>query len=150
MVPISLCGRRAGLLCLLLATACHSDHPAELPQGQLVALRGTWLLEPEASHGDTLTYRPNTYRFRYRPGGRPGFRLGPAGRFVRYDVAPGGGLVAQEGTWTETSTGRLLIHLPEVEPAAPDYELEMLTYRRGVLQLRRLAQRPAVEVLRTR
>jgi len=135
---------------LLLATACHSDHPAELPQGQLVALRGTWLLVPEASHADTLVYRRNTYRFKYRPGGRPGFRLGPAGRFVRYDVAPGGGLVAQEGTWTETSTGRLLIHLPEVEPAAPDYELEMLTYRRGVLQLRRLAQRPAVEVLRTR
>ena len=135
---------------LLLATACHPNHPAELPAGNLAALHGTWLLVPEASHADTLAYRRNTYRFRYRPGGRPGFRLGPAGRFVRYDVAPGGGLLAQEGTWTETSTGRLLIHLPELEPAEPDYELEPLSYQQGVLKLRRLAQRPAVEVLRAR
>jgi len=133
---------------LLLAAACRPDHPAELPAGTLAALHGTWLLLPEASRADTLTYRRNTYRLRYRPGGRPGFRLGPAGRFVRYDVAPGGGLLAQEGTWTETTTGRLLIHLPELEPAEPDYELELLRYRQGVLQLRRLAQRPAVEVIR--
>ncbi|MEJ7665159.1 MAG: hypothetical protein WKG07_39375 [Hymenobacter sp.] len=66
---------------ILLLTACQSDseHPAGLPQGQLAALQGTWLLVPEASHDDTLTYRRNTYRFRYRPGGRPGFQLGPGG-----------------------------------------------------------------------
>lgn len=133
---------------LLGLAACQPNHPAELPLGMLASLRGTWLLVPEASHADTLTYRRNTYRFRYRPGGRPGFRLGPAGRFVRYDVAPGGGLLAQEGTWTETSTGRLLVHLPELEPAEPDYELELLTYKKGTLKLRRLAQRPAVEVIR--
>ncbi|MVN78197.1 hypothetical protein GO988_17855 [Hymenobacter sp. HMF4947] len=137
----------AGLLLLVLA-ACHPDHPAQLPAGTLATLHGTWLLVPENSHADTLAYRRNTYRFRYRPGGRPGFRLAPAGHFVRYDVAPGGGLVAQEGTWTETSTGRLLIHLPEVEPAEPDYELEVLSYQQGVLRLRRLAGRPAVEIIR--
>jgi hypothetical protein len=140
-------GRLAGLL--VLAAACHPDHPAELPAGRLAALHGTWLLVPEASHADTLTYRRNTYRFRYRPGGRPGFRLGPAGRFVRYDVAPGGGLLAQEGTWAEASTGRLLVHLPEAEPAEPDYELEVLGHKQGILKLRRVAQRPAVEVIRT-
>jgi hypothetical protein len=141
-------GGLAGIL--LLAAACHPDHPAELPAGQLAALHGTWLLVPEASRADTLCYRRNTYRFKYRPGGRPGFRLGPAQRFVRYDVAPGGGggLLAQEGTWTETSTGRLLIHLPELEPAEPDYELEVLGYKQGVLRLRRLAERPAVEIIR--
>ena len=139
-------GKLAGLL--VLVAACHPDHPAGLPAGRLAALHGTWLLVPEASRADTLTYRRNTYRFRYRPGGRPGFRLGPAGRFVRYDVAPSGGLLDQEGTWTETSTGRLLVHLPEVEPAEPDYELEVLAYKAGVLKLRRLAQRPAVEVIR--
>jgi hypothetical protein len=139
-------GGLAGIL--LLAAACHPDHPAELPAGQLAALRGTWLLVPEASHADTLTYRHNTYRFKYRPGGRPGFRLGPAQRFVRYDVASDGGLIAQEGTWTETSTGRLLIHLPELEPAEPDYELEVLSFKQGVLRLRRLAERPAVEIIR--
>jgi hypothetical protein len=64
-------------------------------------------------------------------------------------VAPGGGLEAQEGTWTETSTGRLLVHLPNLEPAEPDYELELITYKQGVLQLRRLTERPAVEVIRT-
>jgi hypothetical protein len=134
---------------LLGLAACQPNHPAELPLGTLATLHGTWLLVPEASRADTLTYRRNTYRFRYRPGGRPGFRLGPAGRFIRYDVAPGGGLLAQEGTWTETSTGRLLVHLPEVEPAEPDYELELITYKQGILKLRRLAQRPAVEVIRT-
>ena len=140
-------GWPAGLLAL--AAACHPDHPAGLPSGRLAALHGTWLLVPEASRADTLPYRHNTYRFRYRPGGRPGFRLGPAGRFVRYEVAPGGGLEAQPGTWTETTTGRLLVHLADLEPAEPDYELELLRYQGGVLQLRRLAERPAVEVIRT-
>ncbi|GEM_PF-910440 len=142
-------GRLASLLLLLLA-ACHSEasHPPELPTGTLAALRGTWLLQPEASHADTLTYRRNTYRFRYRPGGRAGFRLGPAGRFTRYDLVPSGGLLAQEGSWTETGTDRLLIHLPEIEPAEPDYELEVLSYQNGVLRVRRLPARPVVEVMR--
>lgn len=126
--------------CLLLLTACHSDpRVAELAKGQLAALRGTWLLVPEASRADTLTYRRNTYRFRYRPGGRPGFQLGPAGRFIRYDVAPGGGLLAQEGTWAETGNGRLRIHLPEIEPTEPDYELQLLANQKGVLKLRRMS-----------
>ncbi|QKG58728.1 hypothetical protein GKZ68_20095 [Hymenobacter sp. BRD128] len=146
MVSVSRLGGLAGIL--LLAVACHPDHSAELPAGQLAALHGTWLLVPEASRADTLSYRRNTYRFKYRPGGRPGFRLGPAQRFVRYDVAPGGGLVAQEGTWTETTAGHLLIHLPELEPSEPDYELEMLDYKQGVLRLRRLSERPAVEIIR--
>lgn len=118
----------------LLLAACHAEHPAGLPAGTLASLPGTWLLVPESSRADTLTYRRNTYRFRYRPGGRPGFRLGPGGRFIQYDVAPGGGLLAQEGTWLETRPGHLLIHLPEAEP---DYELELLRYQQGVLQLRR-------------
>ncbi|MDJ0364790.1 hypothetical protein QMK33_06470 [Hymenobacter sp. H14-R3] len=141
-------GWLAGLLGLAGCSTPSPDHPAQLPLGTLAALRGTWLLVPEASHADTLTYRPNTYRFRYRPAGRPGFQLGLAGRFTRYDTVAGGGLVAQEGTWVETSTGRLLIHLPELEPTAPDYELELLTYDKQVLQLRRLTKRPAVEIIR--
>ena len=123
----------------LLLAACHSAadrHLAGLPAGELAALQGTWLLVPEASRADTLAYRRNTYRFRYRPGGRPGFWLGPAGRFIRYDVASGGGLLAQEGTWNETSPGRLRIQLPE---APPDYELAVLAYHQGVLKLRRYA-----------
>ncbi len=141
MTPLPAPRRLLGPCLLLLAlAACHSDHHvAELPRGQLAALRGTWLLVPEASRADTLTYRHNTYRFRYRPGGRPGFRLGPAGRFIRYDVAPGGGLLAQEGAWTETGNGRLRIHLPEIEPAEPDYELELLAYQQGLLKLRRIS-----------
>jgi len=140
--------RLAAFFFLLGLAACQPQHPAQLPLGTLAKMHGTWLLVPEDSHADTLTYRRNTYRFRYRPGGRPGFRLGPAGSFVRYDVAPGGGLLAQEGTWTETSTGRLLVHLPDLEPAEPDYELELLSYKQGVLRLRRLAERPTVEVIR--
>ena len=147
MVSASRLGGLAGLA--LLAAACHSDPSAALPTGRLAALRGTWLLVPEASRADTLVYRPNTYRFKYRPEGRPGFRLGPAQRFVRFDVAPGGGLVAQEGTWAETTTGRLLVHLSELEPAEPDYELELLDLKNGVLRLRRLNERPAVEIIHT-
>ncbi|RZK11236.1 MAG: hypothetical protein EOO56_29185 [Hymenobacter sp.] len=133
---------------LLLDTACQPNHPADLPSGNLEALHGTWLLLPESSRADTLVFRRNTYRFKYRRSGRPGFRLRPAGQFTRFDVAPGGGLLAQDGTWTQTTTGRLLIHLPELAPAEPDYELEVLSYRQGVLKLRRLRGRPAVEVLR--
>ena len=146
---------RRGLLAgwLLGLAACHGGPAADapptvLPPGGLPALQGTWLLVPEASQADTLTYRPNTYRFKYRPEGRPGFRLGPNGRFTRYEVAPGGGLLAQDGSWTETTTGRLLIHLPNLMPAEPDYELAAISYQEGVLRLRRLAQRPTVEVMR--
>lgn len=136
------------LALLGLLAACQPDHPTGLPADGLAALHGTWLLLPESSRADTLVYRRNTYRFKYRPGGRPGFRLRPAGQFTRFDVAPGGGLLAQEGTWTQTTTGRLLIHLPELEPAEPDYELQVLAYQNGLLKLRRLKSRPAVEVLR--
>lgn len=128
--------------------ACQPEHPAGLPPTGLAALHGTWLLLPESSRADTLVYRRNTYRFKYRPSGRPGFRLRPGGQFTRFDLAPGGGLLAEEGTWSETSTGRLLIHLPGLEPPAPDYELEILSYKDGELKLRRLRKRPAVEVIR--
>ncbi|MGI4834047.1 MAG: hypothetical protein ACRYFK_11360 [Janthinobacterium lividum] len=132
--------RLAYVACLVVAAACQpattSDKIAvEVPTGHLAALHGTWLLLPEISHADTLTYRRNTYHLRYLPAGRPGFWLGPAGRFTRYDLAPGGGLQAQEGTWVEVSRGRLRIHLPEAEPAEPDYTLELLDYHQGVLQL---------------
>ncbi|RYY20026.1 MAG: hypothetical protein EOO36_04400 [Cytophagaceae bacterium] len=125
----------------LLVLACQPKHATDLPSGSLEALHGTWLLLPESSRADTLVFRRNTYRFKYRPGGRAGFRLRPAGVFTRFDPAPGGGLLAQEGTWTQTSTGRLLIHLPELAPAEPAYELEVLSYRQGVLKLHRLPGR---------
>jgi hypothetical protein len=126
---------------LLPVAACQpaatSDKvAAALPAGHLAALHGTWLLLPEASRADTFAYRRNTYRFRYQPGGRPGFWLGPAGRFTRYDLAPGGGLQAQEGIWSEISPGRLRIHLTDAEPAEPDYTLELLGARQGILKLR--------------
>ena len=148
MFPSALTRRLAlGALPLLVLT-CQPHHSAELPSGGFATLHGTWLLLPESSHADTLVYRHNTYRFKYRLGGRPGFRLRPAGQFTRFDPAPGGGLLAQDGTWTETGTGHLLIHLPDLEPAEPDYELEVLSYREGVLRLRRLASRPAIEVIK--
>lgn len=127
---------------LALLAGCHPASPADaeekgLPTGGLATLNGTWLLVPEASHADTLVYRRNTYRFRYRPGGRPGFRLGPNGRFTRYDLAPGGGLLAHDGTWTEAGQQALRIHLPKPAPAGPDYTLVLLSYQDGKLTLRR-------------
>lgn len=126
---------------LALLASCHPAGSTDaetkgLPTGGLAALKGTWLLVPEASHADTLVYRRNTYRFRYRPGGRPGFRLGPDGRFTRYDLAAGGGLLAHEGTWTEAGQQTLRIHLPEPSPAKPDYLLVLLSYQEGKLTLR--------------
>lgn len=128
-----------GMGCVVLA-ACHSSgkpEEARLPPGDLAALRGTWLLVPESSHGDTLVYRPNSYRFKYRPEGRPGFRLDLAGRFTRYEVAPEGGLLAQEGTWTEENGRELRIHLSELPAPEADYQLRFISFRQGVLTLYR-------------
>jgi len=124
------------LLPALLA-ACHADTPADRAARPpaLATLRGTWLLLPEAqAGGDTLVYRRNTYRFRNRPEGRPGFRLGEGGRFTRYRPVPGGGLLAQDGTWTSTRSGRLRVVL--FPPVDTTFELRVIRYRDGELRLR--------------
>ena len=98
-------------------------------------LEGTWLLSQEETKGDTLVYRPNTYKFPPARG-RTGFKIGPYGRFEQYDIAPTDGLTGREGTWTADRSNRLLIHLNDEQ--TPTYTLEIISYNKKALRLRRL------------
>lgn len=122
------------LLPLLVLAACQPHKaPAPVLPPALAALEGTWLNLPEENRGDTLVYRPNTYRFAPARG-RTGFRIGPAGRFVQYDIAPTDGLEGHPGTWTAAPAGTALrIHL--TDGRQPDYTLSVLSLDHGVLTL---------------
>ncbi|WP_236049979.1 lipocalin family protein [Hymenobacter negativus] len=98
-------------------------------------LEGTWLSSREEDHGDTLVYRPNTYKFPPARG-RTGFAIKPFGRFEQFDIAPTDGLTGREGTWTaDGNSSRLLIHLADGQ--MPNYTLEIISLKKKVLQLRR-------------
>jgi hypothetical protein len=122
---------------LLLAATCQQrksktisiSSPAAMKQ-----LEGTWLASREEDRGDTLVYRPNTYKFPASRG-RTGFAIKPYGRFEEYDIAPTDGLAGRPGTWTTTSDTRLRIHLTEGQE--PDYTLEIISLKNEVLKLRR-------------
>ena len=124
---------------LLLAAACQPQtpaaRPATAPRPTLAALEGTWLNAHEENRGDTLVYRPQTYRFAPARG-RTGFRIGPFGRFEQFDIAPTDGLLARPGTWTaQAANSRLRIHL--ADGRQPDYTLEIIGLEKQVLTLRR-------------
>ncbi len=123
---------------LLLGAGCQSRQPDAVVVSSPAAMRqleGTWLASTEENHGDTLVYRPNTYRF--PPGrSRTGFAIKPFGRFEQFDLAPAGGLTSREGTWTaDGKSARLLIHLDN-GPAA-SYTLDIISLRKKVLALKR-------------
>ena len=136
MVPVAFRGasfRALVLLPLLLgATACPQRRAA--PPASAKELQGTWLQSHEETRGDTLVYRPNTYRFPPSRG-RTGFAIGPAGRFTQFDVAPTDGLAGHDGTWTAPNPSHVRIHL--ADGSTPDYTLEIISLRKGVLALRR-------------
>lgn len=119
---------------LLFAAACPQHKPvAPTAPPALAGLEGTWLNLHEENRGDTLVYRPNTYRFPPARG-RTGFRIGPYGRFVQYDIAPTDGLEGRPGNWTAAPTGTALrIHL--IDNQQPDYTLEILSLDHGVMTL---------------
>ena len=132
----------ASLLPLLLAATCQPHAPAAPPGAPadaapptLAALEGTWLNAHEENHGDTLVYRPSTYKFPPARG-RTGFRIGAYGRFEQFDIAPTDGLLGRPGTWTaEAGNARLRIHL--ADGSQPDYALEVLGLEKQVLTVRR-------------
>lgn len=132
MVPVS--SRWPAVLPLLLvAAACQPRRAERLPTSP-AELQGTWLQSNEETRGDTLVYRPNTYKFPPSRG-RTGFAIGPAGRFQQFDLAPTDGLQGHDGTWMAPDPAHLRIHL--ADKAAPDYTLEILSLRQNVLELRR-------------
>lgn len=132
MVPVW--SRCLALLPLLLAAAtCQQRRTA--PAASSKELQGTWLQSPEENRGDTLVYRPNTYKFPPSRG-RTGFAIGPAGRFTQFDVAPTDGLAGHDGTWTAPDPAHLRVHL--ADGSTPDYSLEIISLHKGVLWLRRL------------
>ena len=125
------------LVLLLLAGACQQRKPGAIvtsSPASMKQLEGTWLESLEEAHGDTLVYRPNTYKF--RPGRmRTGFALKPFGRFEQFDIAPTNGLTGREGTWAAKGDHRLRIHLDDGRQ--PDYTLEIISLKKHVLELRR-------------
>ena len=126
------------LLALLLPVAgCERHKPAVVTSSpaSMQQLEGTWLASHEEDRGDTLVYRPNTYKFPPTRG-RMGFAIKPFGRFEQFDIAPTDGLAGHPGTWTADGDTRLRIHLAEGQQ--PDYTLEILSLDKKVLKLRRV------------
>lgn len=111
---------------LLLLAACERHKPAVITSSptSMKQLEGTWLSSHEENRGDTLVYRPNTYKFPPARG-RTGFAIKPFGRFEEFDIAPTDGLDGHPGTWTSDGDSRLRIHLTEGQQ--PDYTLEILS-----------------------
>lgn len=129
--------RQLSLAALLLATACQPDKPAIVASSpaSMKQLEGTWLASQEEHRGDTLVYRPNTYKFPPARG-RTGFAIKPFGRFEQFDIAPTDGLKGRDGTWTADGDTRLRIHLADGQ--SPDYTLEIISLDKQVLRLRQL------------
>jgi hypothetical protein len=123
---------------LLLAATCQQHKPkavaTPLP-ASLKQLEGTWLNSQEETKGDTLVYRPNTYKFPPARG-RTGFAIKPFSRFEQFDIAPTDGIAGRPGTWTADGDTRLLIHLTDGQE--PNYTLEIISLEKQVLKLRRL------------
>jgi len=128
---------------LLLSATCQQRTPAAVaptppPMKERVKeLEGTWLVSREENQGDTLVYRPNTYKFPPSRG-RTGFAIRSSGRFEQFDIAPTDGLAGHPGTWTADGATRLRIHLTEGQE--PDYTLEVISLDKDkkVLKVRRL------------
>lgn len=125
------------LVPLALLAACQPTTDSKSRVSSLTALEGTWLNAHEENRGDTLVYRPNTYKFPPARG-RTGFAIEPYGRFTQYDIAPTDGIEGRNGTWTATGPHRLRIHLEDGN--TPDYTLEVISLKDKVLMLRQ--QRP--------
>ena len=123
---------------LLLAATCQQRKSAAvvtLSPATMKQLEGTWLASREENHGDTLVYRPNTYKFPPARG-RTGFAIKSFGRFEQFDIAPTDGLAGRPGTWTADGDTRLRIHLTDDQE--PDYTLEIISLDKQALKLRRL------------
>lgn len=125
------------LAVLLLAAACQPNKPAFVTSSPALMkqLEGTWLASHEENRGDTLVYRPNTYKFPPARG-RTGFALKSYGRFKQFDIAPTDGLKGRAGSWTANGDARLRIHLTDGQ--SPDYILEIISLDKQVLKLRQL------------
>ena len=124
-------------LLLILAAACQKhrlDVVTASPQS-MKQLEGTWLASHEENRGDTLVYRPNTYKFPPARG-RTGFALKSYGRFEQFDIAPIDGLTGRPGTWAPQGSTKLRIHLTDRQ--TPDYTLEIISLDEQVLRLRQL------------
>jgi hypothetical protein len=132
MLPVSF--KLLSLPLLFLAT-CQPSTNSKPVVSSLKAVEGTWLNSHEENHGDTLVYRPNTYKFPPARG-RTGFAIKPYGRFTQFDIAPTDGLAGRDGTWAATGPGSLRIHLADGN--TPDYTLEVISLQDHILRLRQL------------
>jgi hypothetical protein len=134
-MPLSL-SYRLVLSPLLFTAACQQHKPAVVTSSpaSMKQVEGTWLASHEENHGDTLVYRPNTYKFPPARG-RTGFAIKEFGRFEQFDIAPTDGLAGRNGTWTADGDSRMRIHLNDGQQ--PDYTLEIVSLDKKVLMLKR-------------
>ncbi|UOQ99091.1 hypothetical protein MUN81_06260 [Hymenobacter sp. 5317J-9] len=122
---------------LLLAATCQQRKPVIVSSpASMKQLEGTWLSSREEDRGDTLVYRPNTYKFPPSRG-RTGFKFESFGRFEQFDIAPTDGLAGHPGSWVLEGDNRVRIHLTEGQE--PDYTLEVVSVGNKVLKVRRVA-----------
>ena len=137
MLKPTIFARLLPLAPLLLAAACQTNKPAVVTSSpaSMKQLEGTWLASHEENRGDTLVYRPNTYKFPPARG-RTGFAVKSYGRFEQFDIAPTDGLAGRPGTWTPSGNTRLRIHLTDGQ--TPNYTLEIISLDQQVLKLRQL------------
>jgi len=132
------CFRLLLLAPLLLTAACQQRKPVVISSpASMKQLEGTWLSSHEENVGDTLVYRPNTYKFPPARG-RTGFDFKEFGRFEQFDIAPTDGLAGHPGSWVidGKNSNKIRIHLDEGQE--PDYDLEVLALKNKVLKLRKL------------
>ncbi|MBF9219885.1 hypothetical protein [Hymenobacter ruricola] len=121
---------------LLLSATCQQHQPAIVTSpASMKQVEGTWLSSREEDRGDTLVYRPNTYKFPPSRG-RTGFAFKEFGRFEQFDIAPTDGLAGHPGTWVIDGTNKVRIHLDEGQE--PDYTLEVVSLKNKVLKVRRV------------
>ncbi|OGX86315.1 hypothetical protein BEN47_01835 [Hymenobacter lapidarius] len=126
------------LAALLLATACKKTRSTAVVT--MHQLEGTWLNSHEENGGDTLVYRPQTYKFPPSRG-RTGFRIEPFSHFEQFDIAPTDGLTDRPGTWTIDR--KLYMRITLESGPNPNYTLQVLDLDtvKHILKVRRLPER---------
>ncbi len=98
------------------------------------ALAQGWLHAHEEDTGDTMVFRPSS--FKLGPSrGRAGFELKPDGELVESRIAATDGSLKQAGKWKLSETGKLYFYRDD--PATPAKVLEIESVSKDRLVVKR-------------
>jgi len=98
------------------------------------ALAQGWLHSHEEDTGDTMVFRPSS--FKLGPSrGRAGFDLKPDGELVESRIAAVDGSLKQAGRWKLSETGKLYFY--REDPAKPARVLEIESLSKDKLVVKR-------------